>query len=108
LNYIPDIGQLFRCLSRVIKPGGYFVLLVLRLPFTKRLKWHRRNAIWSLLFGNTFKMYIPYKGHKQMVFVHTEKEISKAAASWFSYGGAELLTDHDFTLIHLIRNETTD
>jgi SAM-dependent methyltransferase len=108
LNYIPDIGHLFKCLSRVIRPGGYFVLLVLYLPFVKRLKWHRRNAIGSLLFGGTFRMYIPYKEHRQMVFVHTEKEITKAAAPWFCFGGAELLTDHDFTLIHLIRNETTD
>jgi len=108
LNYIPDLGQVFRCLSRVIRPGGHFVLLVLRLPFRKRLKWHRRNAIGSLLFRHTFRMYIPYKGHRQVVFVHTEKEIRKAAAPWFSYGGSELLEDHDFTLIHLIRHETAD
>ncbi|MBN9384521.1 MAG: class I SAM-dependent methyltransferase [Chitinophagaceae bacterium] len=108
LNYIPDIKKLFECLAGVIRPGGYFLLLVLHLPFAKRLKWHRRNAIVSLLFRNTFRMYIPYKGHRQMVFVHTEKEITKAAAPWFRHGGTELLIRQDFTLIHLIRNETTD
>jgi len=108
LNYIPDINKMFRCLAKVIRPGGCFLLLVLHLPFAKRLKWHRRNAIGSLLFRNTFRMYIPYKGHRQMVFVYTEKEITKAAAPWFGYGGAELLTEHDFTLIHLIRNEAAD
>jgi SAM-dependent methyltransferase len=108
LNYVPDIRALFRCLARVIRPGGYFVLLVLHLPFAKRLKWHRRNAIGSLLFRHTFRMYIPYKDHQQMVFVHTEREIKRAAAPWFRYGGAELLSDHDFTLIHLIRHEETD
>lgn len=108
LNYVPDIHALFRCISRVIRPGGYFVLLVLHLPFAKRLKWHRRNAIGSLLSRTTFRMHIPYKDHKQLVFVHTEKEIEKAAAPWFRNGGAEILADHDFTLIHLIRNEETD
>jgi len=108
LNYIPDIKRLFASLAGVVRPGGCFLLLVLHLPFRKRLKWHRRNAIGSLLFRRTFRMYIPYKGHQQMVFVHTEKEITKAAAPWFSYGGAELLSEHDFTLIHLIRNEATD
>lgn len=108
LNYIPDIRRMFRCLAGVIRPGGYFVLLVLHLPFAKRLKWHRRNAIGSLLFRSTFRMYIPYKEHRQMVFVHSEKEIIKAAAAWFAYGGTELLAEHDFTLIHLIRNEAAD
>jgi SAM-dependent methyltransferase len=105
LNYIPDIGQLFSNLSRVIRAGGCCVLLVLHLPFKKRWKWHRRNALVSLLSGNTFRMYIPYKDHQQVVFVHTEKEIARAAAPWFRHGGTELLAAHDFTLIHLIRHE---
>jgi len=105
LNYIPDIAKLFSNLSKVIRPGGYCMLLVLYLPLKKRWKWHRRNALASLLFGNTFRMYIPYKDHQQMVFVHTEKEIARAAAPWFSPGGVELLAAHDFILIHLIRNE---
>lgn len=108
VNYIPDIRQLFTALAGVIRPGGYFLLLVLHLPFSKRWKWHRRNAMASLLFRRTFQMYIPYKDHRQMVFVHTEKEITKAAAPWFRHGGTELLAEHDFTLIHLIRNEETD
>ena len=108
LNYIPDIRQLFSNLSKVIRSGGNVVLLVLHLPFKKRWKWHRRNALATLLFGNTFRMYIPYKDHQQMVFVHTEKEIARAAAPWFSYGGIELLAEHDFILIHLIRHEEAD
>jgi SAM-dependent methyltransferase len=108
LNYIPDIKKLFKSLAGVISPGGYFLLLVLHLPFKKRLKWHRRNAVVSLLSGGTFRMYIPYKEHRQMVFVHTEKEIAKAAAPWFRWGGAETMKEHDFILIHLIRNEAAD
>ena len=108
LNYIPDISSLFGNTSRIIKPGGHFILLVLHLPFAKRWKWHRRNALVNLLSGGTFRMYIPYKEHRQMVFVHTEKEIRDAASPWFWYEGAEQLRDHDFTLIHLTRHETTD
>jgi SAM-dependent methyltransferase len=108
LNYIPDIRRLFTSLAGVIRPGGYFLLLVLHLPFSKRWKWHRRNAMASLLFRRTFRMYIPYKDHRQTVFVHTEKEITKAAAPWFRHGGTELLAQENFTLIHLIRNEESD
>jgi len=108
LNYIPDLSSLFRSAAGIIRPGGYFVLLVLHFPFAKRWKWHRRNALVSLLTGSTFKMYIPYKNHKQSVFVHTEKEIRETAAPWFGHGGTEVLAEHDFSLIHLVRHATAD
>ena len=105
LNYIPDIRSLFSNLAAVVKPGGHFIFLILHLNFRKRLRWHRRNAIQSLIFGNTFKMYIPYKGNKQTVFVHTPTEIRKACNDYFEYYEHEILKSFDFTLIHLIRNE---
>ena len=105
LNYIPDIGELFKNLAVVLKPGGHFVFLILHLDFKKRLRWHRRNAIHSLIFRRTFKMYIPYKENKQTVFVHTPGEIAKAAEPYFDYREHEILKPFDFTLIHLVRNE---
>lgn len=109
LNYIPDIGLLFRNMARVLKPGGHFVLLILKLSLKKRLKWHRRNALKSLLFRKPFVMYIPYdETGKQTVFVYTLKEIKEASAPYFTFGGEESLDAYDFTLIHLIRNEKQD
>lgn len=108
LNYIPDIAMFFRHMAGRVRAGGHILLLVLRLPFAKRWKWHRKNAIVNLLTGSVFRMYIPYKEHRQMIFVHTEKQIMKAAAPWFRHAGMELLAEHDFILIHLVRNETTD
>lgn len=105
LNYIPDIRSLFNNLAAVLKPGGHFILLILHLDFKKRLRWHRRNAIKSLIFGSTFKMYIPYKDNKQTVFVHTPTAIRKACNDYFDYHQHEILKSFDFTLIHLIRNE---
>lgn len=105
INYIPDIGALFDILAGVIKPGGHFIGIILDLNLKKRLKWHRRNALRSLLFGASFKMYIPYKEHKQTVFVHTLKEVKKASSSYFDYFECESLKAFDFTLIHLVRNE---
>lgn len=105
LNYIPDIGSLFNNLAVVLKPGGHFLLLILHLNFKKRVQWHRRNALYSLVFGTTFKMYIPFKEEKQTVFVYTPGEIKRASAEYFDYCEHELLKSFDFTLIHLIRNE---
>jgi len=109
LNYIPDVELLFRNVGKVLKPGGHFVLMILRLGFKKRMKWHRRNAIASLLFGNQFVMYIPFdNGQRQTVFVHSLKKIRKASAPYFTYAGHDLMGNYDFTLIHLIRNEKQD
>ena len=109
LNYIPDLNLLFRNMAKVVRPGGYFVLLVLQLGLKKRLKWHRRNALTSLFFRTPFVMYIPYdNAHRQTVFVHSEKEIRAASAPYFTYGGHEELKANDFMLIHLIRNEKQD
>ncbi len=106
LNYIPDIVPVFENLARVIKPGGHCLLLILDMSLRKKMKWHRRNAIRSLLLGVPFVMYIPYKEHSQTVFVHTVREIKQASARWFTYGNSEPLAGLGFVLINLIRNET--
>ncbi len=109
LNYIPDIRSLFSNMARILRPGGHFVLLVLKLDLKKRMKWHRRNAVKSLLFQTPFVMYIPYeKTRRQTVFVHTRKEIEVASAPYFTLGSEEGMEEYDFTLIHLIRNEKQD
>ena len=103
VNYIPDIDSLFHSLAGVMRPGGQFIGVMLKLNWKKRLKWHRRNAIRSLLFRGPFKMDIPYKKHKQTVFVHTVKEIKKACNPYFTFIQSEPLNALDFTLIHLVR-----
>ena len=115
LNYIPDIRLLFQNMARVLQPGGHFVLLILKLPFPKRWRWHRRNALTSLVFRTPFVLYIPYDEpagdtatRKQTVYVYTLKEIKEVSAPYFVFGGEESLDAYDFTLIHLIRNEKED
>jgi len=106
LNYIPDIGLLFNNLAAVIKPGGHFVLLVLDFSFSRRFRWHRRNAVRSLIFGRPFLFYIPYEGgQRQTIFVHTLKEIRKAAAPFFNYSSHESIPGFGFMIVHLTRNE---
>ena len=104
-NYIPNIEQLFTSLATVIKPGGHMVTTIIHLNFQKKWKWHRRNAIVSFITGKTFKMYIPYKEHKQTVFVHSVDEIKKASSKYFEFKDTGDSTSFGFTLIHLIRNE---
>ena len=105
LNYIPDIRWLFRSMAMVLKPGGHFLFVILHLNFRKRFQWHRRNALHSLVFGTTFKMYIPFKAERQTVFVYTPREIRRVSAEYFDYCEHENLESFDFTLLHLIRNE---
>jgi len=103
INCIPDIEFLFKNLALVTKPGGHFVALFLDRSLKKMWKWHRRNTMRSLVFGSQFIMYVHHKEHKQTVFVHSVKEIKKAAASSFDYGSHKSLAESGFTLIHLIR-----
>ena len=79
------------------------MLIVLDLPFTKRLKWHRRNAIKSFLLRSQFVMYVWNGEYKQTVFLHSIKKIKKASARYFKYCSAEFLGGFGFTLIHLER-----
>lgn len=103
INYIPDIHLLFDVMADIIKPGGHFILTMLRLDFKKRFKWHRRNAIRSLLLKKPFKMYIPFKKELQNVFVHTRAEIQIASREYFNYHEFDLLPSIDFVLIDLVR-----
>jgi SAM-dependent methyltransferase len=108
LNYIPDMERLFGSLALVIKPGGHFVLLVLDFDFKKRFRWHRRNAVRSLLFNTPFVMYIPYEDGRQTIFVHTVKEIRVNSGRYFDYCSHESLPGFGFMIIHLVRNEKID
>jgi SAM-dependent methyltransferase len=101
VNYIPDLKGLFENLSIVLPTGAPVLLVTLKLPFRKRLKWHRRNALWSLLTGKTFVMYIRHIRERQIVFVHSANSIRKAASGWFEFRESEPVTS--FTLLHLTR-----
>jgi len=103
INCIPDIELLFRNLALVTKPGGHFIALFLDRSFRKMLKWHRRNAIRSFIFGTPFIMYVWHRENRQTVFVHSVKEIKKASSPFFYYINHEPWTEFGFTLIHLVR-----
>lgn len=101
INYIPDLDALFQNLAVALKPGAHVLLVTLKLSLKKRLRWHRRNALKSLFFRIPFVMYITYHAKRQTVFVHTEKEIRKAAARHFEFRESQPVTG--FTIIHLTR-----
>jgi SAM-dependent methyltransferase len=101
LNYIPDLDWLFQSLSMALKPGAHMLLVILKLSLRQRLKWHRRNATWSLFTGKTFVMYISHNRERQTVFVHRISKMKKAAERWFEYRGSEPVTG--FHLLHFIR-----
>jgi SAM-dependent methyltransferase len=101
VNYIPDLQWLFQNLAIVLQPGAHMLLVTLNIPFGKRLKWHRRNALWSLLSGKTFVMYIDHNHERQTVFVYSSNKIRKAAARWFQFRESEPV--EGFSLLHLTR-----
>jgi SAM-dependent methyltransferase len=101
VNYIPDLKCLFQNLAIVLQPGAPMMLVTLKISFRRRLKWHRRNALWSLLWGKTFVMYISHNSERQTVFVHSANRIRKAAARWFEFRGSQPVSG--FSLLHLTR-----
>ena len=103
INCIPDINLLFQNLSLIIKPGGHFIAVFLDRPLRKMWSWHRRNTLKTLLLGLPFMMYVYYKENKQTVFVHSVKEIKRAAASSFDYVSHERISNTGFILIHLVK-----
>ncbi|HEX5151436.1 MAG TPA: class I SAM-dependent methyltransferase [Parafilimonas sp.] len=103
INNIQDIKLLFENLVPLVRPGGNFILIFLDIPFRKRLKWHRRNAIKSLIFRTPFSMFVWNKEYRQTVFVHTLKKIKQASAPYFHYRSSEFLGGFGFTLLHLVK-----
>lgn len=103
INYIPNINHLFSQLALVIKSGGPLIVVVLAFNLKKRLQWHRRNAIRSLISRSPFMMYIPHPGGRQTVFIHSLKEIINASSGHFDYHGHNRLNINNFVIIHLAR-----
>lgn len=95
INSIQDIDLLFRNLSLVIKPRGHFFALVLNNDPTRSRS--------SLIRRKPARTQVLYKQHRQLVYLHPEKRIRKAAAAWFDFCESETFDDPGFSLIHLIK-----
>lgn len=105
VNYIPDLQLLFNQVAMNLSPGGHFIFTMLEFDFKKRFAWHRGNAIRSLFFRTSFKMYIPFKNELQHVFVYTPQLIKKMSKFYFNYNETRCPGSGDFILIDLVRNE---
>lgn len=103
VNNIPDIETLFKHLAFILKPGGHFILLLLNMPLKKMLKKGRLEAVRSFIFQTPFRLRVSNNGLKQIVFIHTIKNLKKASAPYFSFCSAEVLDEPGFTLMHLVK-----
>jgi len=103
LNAIPDLQLLFHSLSLAVRPGGHLLIVVLERPFKKMWKWHRRNALTTLLSGKPFVMYVRHKEYLQTVYVHTPGALREAAAPYFEYAACKPVNGTSFILLHLVR-----
>jgi SAM-dependent methyltransferase len=101
INCIPDISSLFNALALVMKPGAPLVVVFLGRTIKNMWKWHRLNAIRSMILGVPFIRYVYHNRHRQTVFVHSLKEIRKGASSRFKYVSHERLDESGFILMHL-------
>jgi SAM-dependent methyltransferase len=103
LNSIPDIACLFSSLSLMMKPGADLLALILDNRPEKLIHQSRRKAIGSLIFHLPFKFYIYSGTHKHAVYIHTDRDIKKAAFQFFESRDKETWKEYNFCLIHLVK-----
>jgi SAM-dependent methyltransferase len=103
INCIPDIGLLFKKLALAIKPGGILFALILDSSFKKRLRANLKETIKSIFSKNKVHYFVEYNGQRQLVYLHSNKDIKLAAAGSFDFNDIEKLTGSGFSLLQLVR-----
>ena len=103
INCIPDIDLLFKKLALVTKPGGILFALILDSSFKKRLRANLKETIKSIFSKNKVHYFVEYNGQRQLVYLHSNKDIERAAAGSFDFNDIEKLTGSGFSLVQLVR-----
>jgi SAM-dependent methyltransferase len=102
-NNIYDLELLFKNLALVLNPGADIITLVLINSVKKNLRTNFLKALISLVFKKPFIFYVRNKALKQIVYLHSVKQIKKASNKYFNFCSCEPLTKSGFLLIHLVK-----
>jgi SAM-dependent methyltransferase len=103
INCIPDIRLLFAKFANLVRPGGLIVALVLENSLKKRLKSNFKGTLKSLFWREPATISIDYHGKRQVVYIHSMREIKRAIGDEFSFFYHEQLRGFGFRLICLRR-----
>ena len=99
LNCIKDIELVFRKMAMAVQPGGVVFALVLNSSLKNRLRSNMRDTLRSFLFKNTVTTFVDYHGKRQLVYLHSAKEITRAVHLHFNVLSLEPI--QNFMLIRL-------
>lgn len=103
INCIPGIELLFQNIARLVKPGGSIIALVLTRKLNKLITANFGKVLKSFFLGESISINIQHQDYQQTVYIYSIEEIARASRKNFIFHSSELLSDSDFTLIHLIR-----
>jgi SAM-dependent methyltransferase len=103
INCIPDISLLFEKMAKTLNPGGTVLMLMLDNSLKKRLRTNMKGTVRSWFTGNPVDFFVDYNGNRQLVYIHSVKEIKKALADKFEFKNFERLEGFGYCLIHLTR-----
>lgn len=101
LNCIQDIELVFGKMALAIQSGGVVFVLVLDSSLKYRLRSNTKATLLSIFFGHPVTTRIDYNGKRQLVYLHSTKEMVKAFSPYFEHIDSETVAN--FKLIRLKR-----
>jgi len=102
-NCIPNIDTLFQNLSPVMQSGGHVIAVILNNSLLKLFRRSPVNFIKNIVLNKPLISVISFKAQQQTVYIHTMKEIKKAAGKYFILKDATVLKGSGFILLDLIK-----
>jgi SAM-dependent methyltransferase len=103
LNCIPDLAPLFKSFAAVSTQHTHCWGLVLNSSLTNRWKANRKETLRSLFTKARVTMQVHFNDHRQTVYLHTIRDIKKAASPYFELAETYSFKPYGFTLFHLLR-----
>ena len=103
INNIAEIELLFKNLSLVLNTGCHLIALILDNSFKKLLRTHLFSNLISVISQKPVTFYVQHNEYKQIVYIHTTRQIKKASDTYFNFQSIELLSEFGFALIHLTK-----
>jgi ubiquinone/menaquinone biosynthesis C-methylase UbiE len=98
LNCIKDIELVFGKMALALQSEGNFFALILNSSLKNRLRSNTRGTLQSIFSNRTVTSYVDYNGKRQLIYLHSLKEMSCAFNPYF-----ELISTSHFEVFTMIR-----
>jgi SAM-dependent methyltransferase len=103
INNIYELKLLLKSFASVLYAGGHLIALILDNNFQRKSLKKILDALTSFVFRKPIKFYVRNKADKQIVYIHSLRQIKQASEPYFHFCSLDSFPEPGFALLHLTK-----